>query len=79
MLDQRLCIKGTVAELDVIAPICNSHSCCKDKHYFVNFQTFKAKFAHFVVILLIIPKLFVLLQMHCGRKAALCIFVGLKN
>ena len=71
MLDQRLCIKGTVAELDVIAPICNSHSWCKDKHNFVNFQTFKAKIAYFAVVLLSIPKLFVLLQMHCGRKDAL--------
>ena len=24
VLDQRLCIKGTVAELDIIAPICRS-------------------------------------------------------
>ena len=44
MLDQRLCIKGTVAELDVIAPICNSHSCCKDRYFSVIFQTFSQFF-----------------------------------
>ena len=30
----RSCKIRTVAELDVIAPICNSHSRCKDRHYY---------------------------------------------
>ncbi|MBO5632604.1 MAG: hypothetical protein J5965_26415 [Aeriscardovia sp.] len=39
--------KRTVAELDAIAPICNSHSCCKNKHIIVIFQTFSLFFAEF--------------------------------
>ncbi len=57
----------------------NSHSWCKDKRNFVNFQTFKENNTHLSVILLIIPKFFVLLQMHCGWKAALQDIVVNKN
>lgn len=46
--------KRTVAELDAIALICrsaclskNSHSCCKDRHIIVIFQTFSLFFAEF--------------------------------
>ena len=48
------------------ASLGKSHSCFKNKHYFVNFQLLRQNLHIFAVILLIILKLFVLLQLHCG-------------